>query len=279
VIDIKGLPDRTPGQARRPQPREEALGPERKHVQGNPSDGPKPISSARESRWHVIIDAGHGGKDPGATGPSGLVEKDVVLDIAIRLRDLMRRELPWRVTLTRDTDVFIPLEERTAIANSAGADLFVSIHANAAERSEAHGIETYFLDLASDEQSMRVAARENATPLSKVNDLQHILRDLLMTSKRNESSLLAGSVQRAMVQAPPAGKNSRDLGVKHAPFLVLMGAEMPAILIEAGFISHPVEERRLADPKHRAQVARAIFEGIKDYLVTTNGSLARQVQR
>jgi N-acetylmuramoyl-L-alanine amidase len=279
VIDLKGMTAGTAGQTPSLHPRQEALEAARDRVRVNSLERPKRTPSGRESRWHVVIDAGHGGKDPGAIGHSGLVEKELVLDIAKRLRELMQRDPQWRVTLTRDTDIFIPLEERTEIANAAGADLFVSIHANAAERSDAHGIETYFLDLASDERSMRVAARENATTLSKVSELQHILRDLSMTSKRNESSLLAGSVQRAMVQAPSSGKISRDLGVKHAPFLVLMGAEMPAILVETGFLSHPGEERKLADPKHRAQAARAIFEGIKDYLVTTNGSLARQVQR
>ena len=278
VIDLKGATASTPAQAQPPQPRQEALTAPRSGAAVNAA-APSRRSSARDYRWHVIVDAGHGGKDPGATGVSGVIEKDVVLDIAKRLRDLMQREPQWRVTLTRDTDVFIPLEERTAIANASGADLFVSIHANAAERSDAHGIETYFLDLASDEQSMRVAARENATTVSKVNALQRILRDLSMTSKRNESSLLAGSVQRAMVHAPGAGKNGRDLGVKHAPFLVLMGAEMPSILVETGFLSHPGEERKLADPKYRAQAARAIFSGIKAYLARTNGSLAHQVQR
>jgi N-acetylmuramoyl-L-alanine amidase len=278
VIDITGATASTTAQALPPQPRQEALTVSRSRVAANAA-APNRRSSARDYRWHVIIDAGHGGKDPGAIGVSGVIEKDVVLDIAKRLRDLMQREPQWRVTLTRDTDVFIPLEERTAIANASGADLFVSIHANAAERPDAHGIETYFLDLASDEQSMRVAARENATTVSKVNALQRILQDLSMTSKRNESSLLAGSVQRAMVEAPGAGKNGRDLGVKHAPFLVLMGAEMPSILVETGFLSHPGEERKLADPKYRAQAARAIFSGIKAYLATTNGSLAHQVQR
>jgi N-acetylmuramoyl-L-alanine amidase len=189
----------------------------------------------------------------------------------------MRQDPQWRVTLTRTTDVFIPLEERTAIANAKGADLFVSIHANSSERPDAYGIETYFLDLASDEESMRVAARENATTVSKVSDLQRILRDLQMTSKRNESSLLAGSVQQALVQAPGGGKNGRDLGVKHAPFLVLMGAEMPSILVETGFVSNPGEERKLAGPQYRAQAARAIFEGIKEYFA--NGGGTRQVQR
>jgi N-acetylmuramoyl-L-alanine amidase len=281
VIDIKGSGEDTTvrGPPPPPSPRQEAAEVERTRVRADSPATAKRLSSAREHRWHVVIDAGHGGKDPGAMGPSGLMEKDVVLDIAKRLRELMQQEPQWRVTLTRDTDVFIPLEERTAIANAKAADLFVSIHVNAAERPDAHGIETYFLDLATDEQSMRVAARENATTLSKVSGLQLILRDLLMTSKRNESSLLAGSVQQALVQAPGGGKTGRDLGVKHAPFLVLLGAEMPAILVETGFVSNPVEERKLAEPKYRAEAARAIFAGIKEYLATTNGGVARQVQR
>jgi N-acetylmuramoyl-L-alanine amidase len=280
VIDIKGRDGDTSVQGPPPPPpRQDGAAAERNRVRAESPATAKRFGSAHEYRWHVVIDAGHGGKDPGAMGPSGLMEKEVVLDIAKRLRDLVQQEPQWRVTLTRDTDVFIPLEERTAIANAKAADLFVSIHANAAERPDAHGIETYFLDLATDEQAMRVAARENATSLSKVSDLQFILRDLVMTSKRNESSLLAGSIQQALVQVPGGGKTGRDLGVKHAPFLVLMGAEMPAILIETGFVSNPGEERKLADPKYRGQAARAIFEGIKEYLATINGSGARQVQR
>jgi N-acetylmuramoyl-L-alanine amidase len=281
VIDVKGSGGGTTAQVPLPPPppQQDTAETEWKRVRTEPSAALRGHFSTRAHRWHVVVDAGHGGKDPGAMGSSGLMEKDVVLDIARWLRALMQKEPQWRVTLTRDSDVFIPLEERRAIANAKGADLFVSIHANAAERPDAHGIETYFLDLATDEQSMRVAARENATTLRKVSDLQLILRDLLMTSKRNESSLLAGSVQRALVQAPGGRKNGRDLGVKHAPFLVLMGAEMPSILVETGFVSNPGEERKLADPKYRAQAARAIFVGIKDYLASTNGSGARQVQR
>ncbi len=233
----------------------------------------------RRSHWHVVLDPGHGGKDPGAVGASGLVEKDVVLDIALRLREIMRNEPYWQVTMTRERDVFIPLEERTAIANAKNADLFVSIHANAAERPDLQGIETYFLDLATDDRAKQTAARENATSLKQVSDLELILRDLMMTSKRNESSLLAGTVQQALVQAPGGGKNGRDLGVKQAPFVVLIGADMPAILIETGFISHPGEERKLADPKHRAHLARAILAGIKEYIAATHGGLIRQVSR
>jgi N-acetylmuramoyl-L-alanine amidase len=165
------------------------------------------------------------------------------------------------------------------MANAKGADLFVSIHANAAERPDLHGIETYFLDFTTDERSIQTAARENATSLHEVSDLQVILRDLLTTSKRNESSLLAGSVQRALVEVSDGGKNGRDLGVKHAPFVVLIGAEMPSILIEVGFISNPTEERKVANPKQRERMARAMLAGIKEYLAIMQGANARQVSR
>jgi N-acetylmuramoyl-L-alanine amidase len=273
VIDIKGT--NAPSW---PPPPPAARDSTPKKASRSPAE-PKRISSAQEHRWQVTLDPGHGGKDPGAIGPTGVMEKDIVLDIAQRLRALMQREPHWRVTMTRDTDVFIPLEERTALANAKGADLFVSIHANAAERVDLYGTETYFLDLATDEGEMRTAARENATSLKQVSDLQLILRDLLLTSKRNESSLLAGSVQRALVQAPGGGKNGRDLGVKHAPFLVLMGAEMPAILVEVAFLSNPAEERRLSDPKYREQAAQAILAGLKEYIAAALGITAHQVAR
>ncbi|MBI3327569.1 MAG: N-acetylmuramoyl-L-alanine amidase [Nitrospinae bacterium] len=274
VIDIKGNRVQS-----RPPALEASSGPShaRRHT-ATPS-GVKRIALATEHRWHVVIDPGHGGKDPGAIGASGLMEKDVVLHIAKRLKTLMQQEGRWQVTLTRETDVFIPLEERTAVANAQGADVFVSIHVNAAERSELQGVETYFLDMATDEQAMRTAARENSTSLGQMSDLRAILRDLLLTSKRNESSLLAGSVQRALVQAPAGGKNGRDLGVKQAPFYVLMGAEMPAILIETAFISHPSEERKLASPSYHLEVAQAMLAGIKEYVATIQGSIPRQVAR
>jgi N-acetylmuramoyl-L-alanine amidase len=274
IIDIKGS-----GSESAPPPREDAAGPAPLRAEREVSPGPKRTAQAHERRWHVVIDPGHGGKDPGAIGPSGLMEKDVVLDIAKRLRTLLQQEPAQRATLTRDTDAFIPLEERTAIANAKGADLFVSVHANAAERAEAQGVETYFLDTATDEQAMRTAARENATTPGRMGDLPLILRDLLLTSKRNESSLLAGSVQRALVQVPSGARNGRDLGVKHAPFYVLMGAEMPSILVETAFISNPAEERRLADSQYRGEVARALLAGIKEYMATMQGSFPRQVAK
>jgi N-acetylmuramoyl-L-alanine amidase len=276
VIDLQGEPGQPPA-----PPSAMAPAPTAKYASPPPPSGPEPRrrTSARPQRWHVVIDPGHGGKDPGAIGPSGVMEKEVVLDISKRLQALMQQEGQWQVTMTRDTDLFIPLKERTSMANAKGADLFVSIHANAAERPDLHGIETYFLDFATDERAMQTAARENATSLHEVSDLQVILRDLLTTSKRNESVLLAGSVQHALVEAPGGGKNGRDLGVKHAPFLVLIGAEMPAILIEIGFISNPTEERKIADPKQRDRMARAMLSGIKDYLAIMQGTSARQVSR
>jgi N-acetylmuramoyl-L-alanine amidase len=276
VIDLQGVPGQTPA----PPP---AITPDIRAKQAPsppPSDPePKRRPSPHPQRWHVVLDPGHGGKDPGAIGPSGLMEKDIVLDIAKRLRALMDQEGQWQVTMTRDTDIFIPLRERTSIANAKDADLFVSIHANAAERSDLNGVETYFLDFATDESSMRTAARENDTSVREVSDLQVILRDLLMTSKRNESSLLAGSVQRALVETPGGGKSGRDLGVKHAPFLVLMGAEMPSILVEVGFISNPAEERKVADPKQRERLAQSILAGVKEYIAIIQGANARQVSR
>lgn len=274
VIDIKGGGVQSLPPALR---QSSGAAPAETHV-ATPSGG-RTVAGGHERRWHVVIDPGHGGKDPGAIGPSGVMEKDVVLQIAKQLKALMQQQPRWRVTLTRNTDVFIPLEERTAMANARGADLFISIHANAAERAELQGVETYFLDLTTDERSMRTAARENATSLGRMSDLHLILRDLLLTSKRNESSLLAASVQQVLVQGPPGGKNGRDLGVKQAPFYVLMGAEMPAILIETAFISNPAEERKLADPHYHVEVARAILTGIKGYLATTQKSLVRQVAR
>lgn len=276
VIDLTGESGQHPSP---PQATTPEVSPKGAPSASLPEPEPKRRASAQPQRWHVVIDPGHGGKDPGAIGPSGVLEKEIVLDISKRLRGLMQQEGQWQVTMTRDTDLFIPLKERTSIANAKGADLFVSIHANAAERPDLHGIETYFLDFATDERAMQTAARENATSLNEVGDLQVILRDLLTTSKRNESVLLAGSVQRALVEAPDSGKNGRDLGVKHAPFLVLIGAEMPSILVEIGFISNPAEERKIANPKQRDRMAQAILAGIKEYLAIMQGANARQVSR
>jgi N-acetylmuramoyl-L-alanine amidase len=215
----------------------------------------------------IVIDPGHGGKDPGTCSPSGLKEKDIVLDVALRVAKIIKEKLGCEVILTRDHDVFVPLEERTAIANAKEADLFLSIHVNAAPNHEARGIETYVLDLASNKDAMRLAAMENATSAKQISDLQSILLDLMQNSKINESLKLAGLVQEKMV----SGLNKKfsdvpNLGVKKAPFVVLIGAQMPAILTEIAFLSNAEEEKRLKDDAYLADVAKHISGGVTQYV-------------
>lgn len=215
----------------------------------------------------IVIDPGHGGKDPGTCSPSGLKEKDIVLDVALRVAKIIKEKLGCEVILTRDHDVFVPLEERTAIANAKEADLFLSIHVNAAPNHEARGVETYVLDLASNKDAMRLAAMENATSAKQISDLQSILLDLMQNSKINESLKLAGLVQEKMV----SGLNKKfsdvpNLGVKKAPFVVLIGAQMPAILTEIAFLSNAEEEKRLKDDAYLADVAKHISDGVAQYV-------------
>ncbi|MFZ5774094.1 MAG: N-acetylmuramoyl-L-alanine amidase [Thermodesulfobacteriota bacterium] len=217
-------------------------------------------------RRKIIIDPGHGGKDPGAISPGGLMEKEIVLDVGLRLAKKLR-EQGCEVVLTRDRDVFIPLEERTAIANAKEGDLFVSVHVNAAPNREARGIETFVLDLATNKDAMRVAAMENASSAQQVSDLQAILLDLMYNSKVNESLKLAGLVQDEMVSG--LGRRFSEvnnLGVKKAPFVVLIGAQMPAILTEIAFMSNPDEEKRLKNDKYLAGVADHIAAGVSQYI-------------
>lgn len=214
----------------------------------------------------VVVDPGHGGHDAGAIGYAGMMEKDVVLDVGKKLQKILTEELGVEVIMTRDTDVFIPLEERTAIANTAGADLFVSLHCNASRNKKAGGIETYFLNFASDEESMRLAARENATTTKNISDLQAILNDLMLNSKVNESSKLARFVQGSLLDILfDNGNRPKDRGVKQAPFYVLVGAQMPSILVEMSFITNKEEARKLSDDKFQKTVAESIADGVKKY--------------
>ncbi len=230
----------------------------------------KPPPLQRPRSFRVVIDPGHGAGDPGAIGPKGLREKDVVLKIAQKLRDKIRKELRWEVVMTRQDDSFIPLEERTAIANTKGGDLFVSIHANATKKREAHGIETYFLNFTTDEDALRLAARESGVSPEKISDLQLILYDLMLNAKVNESSQLAEYVQGALVsRLKERYSDVKDLGVKQAPFVVLFGAKMPSILIEVSFISNPMEERRLRDERYLDELATAILDGLRRYAQDT----------
>ncbi len=231
------------------------------------------ISSARR---RIVIDAGHGGHDPGAVGPKKLYEKDVVLDIALKLKEILMRDPLNEVFLTREKDVFIPLEERTAIANKKKADLFVSIHANASPRRTAKGIETYLLNWTDDEEANRVAARENAISLKKMkamnkqmDTVETILSGLMRENKRDESIKLANYIQRSMVSNLDNNyQHVLDLGVKQALFYVLFGAKMPSVLVEVSFISNPLEENLLSQDSYRSEIANAIAEGLNIYITS-----------
>jgi len=215
----------------------------------------------------IVVDPGHGGHDPGAVGPSGLQEKDVVLAIGLKLRELLRDELGLDVVMTRSTDVFIPLEERTAIANKVNADLFLSVHANAAANRSAAGIETYYLNLAKTEKAAQLAAKENGTSLEKVSVLQAILFDLMANYKLNDSAHLADEVQKALhKKARSHYSDAKNLGVKQGPFYVLVGATMPSILVETAFLSNALEETRLKDTAYQEMTAQGILEGVRGYI-------------
>ena len=215
----------------------------------------------------IVIDAGHGGKDSGALSPYGGQEKRVVLDIARRLKKILEQRLGCRVIMTRKDDHFIPLEERTVIANTRKADLFVSIHANASRNRKAHGVETYFLNLSTDREAMELAAMENSTSTKNIGQLQSILHDLMQNSKIKESSRLAACVQRSLVgKLRNSYSNVKNLGVKQAPFYVLIGAQMPSILVETSFISNKMESKRLASPAYRQKVAEGVADGIQKYI-------------
>jgi len=215
----------------------------------------------------IVLDPGHGGHDPGAVGPSGLQEKDVVLNIGLKLREMIREELGLDVVMTRSTDVFIPLEERTAIANKVNADLFVSIHANAAANRSASGIETYYLSLAKTEKSARLAAKENGTSLEKVSVLQAILFDLMANYKLNDSAHLAEEIQKSLHKKIRGHYSDvKNLGVKQGPFYVLVGATMPSILVETAFLSNVQEEARMKKQSYLELSAEGIMEGIRSYI-------------
>jgi N-acetylmuramoyl-L-alanine amidase len=230
------------------------------------------------AKKRIVIDAGHGGHDSGAVGPNKLYEKDVVLDIALKLRELLRKNPNFEIFLTRDKDVFIPLEQRTAIANSKNADLFVSVHANASPRRAAKGIETYMLNWTNDEEAMKVAARENAISLKKMRqmnkkemDILDIIKgDLSRENKRDESIKLAHYIQKNLVSdMNNSYSHIVDLGVKQALFYVLFGAKMPSVLVEVSFISNPLEEKLLAKDDYRGDLAKSISEGITKYMSKT----------
>ncbi|MGA8223000.1 MAG: N-acetylmuramoyl-L-alanine amidase [Candidatus Acidiferrales bacterium] len=220
----------------------------------------------------IVIDPGHGGHDTGTIGPHGLMEKDLCLDVALRLGHLIEEKLPGaEVIYTRKDDTFIPLEQRTTIANDAKADLFVSIHANSSHDQAARGIETYYLNFSTSAESMEVATRENALSQSSLHDLQDIIKKIARNEKIEESKELANDIQDSLTHRMQlVGQNEKNRGVKKAPFIVLIGANMPSVLSEISFISNPYDERLLRKGDQRQRVADGLFRGISSYLENLN---------
>ncbi|HTM03765.1 MAG TPA: N-acetylmuramoyl-L-alanine amidase [Vicinamibacterales bacterium] len=213
----------------------------------------------------IVIDAGHGGHDPGAKA-RGLDEADLTLDIALRLEKLFKKQSNIEVVLTRRDDTFIPLQERTAIANRAGADLFLSIHANASENSALRGIETYFLNLSPNPEAQRIAARENASSSKTMHEVTDIVKAIALNDKLDESRDFAAAIQTSMYEKLRSSNNkTRNLGVKQAPFMVLVGATMPSILAEISFITNRAEGALLKTEKYRQQIAEALYQGVMRY--------------
>lgn len=231
-------------------------------------------SPTRKHRVRVMIDPGHGGKDPGATGPTGLKEKDVVLAIGRKIREKLARSGEFDVRMTRDEDVFIPLEERTAMANKGRADLFVSLHINASPNRRAEGYSTYVLSRgASNREDLELAARENGVPIRKLQGIKFIIDDMFTGARKNESLRLAKTVNDAVVRhVSTRYPGAQSLGLKQAPFYVLVGARMTAVLVEASFISNAREESRLRDPSCLDGIADGVVEAVRYYGL--NGILA-----
>lgn len=272
VVDVRGIEKKTPPQKREVAKKDR---PVRKGIR-KVERPDKTVSLASQLGLNVkriVIDPGHGGKDPGCYLKGGIKEKNIVLNLAKSLAQKIEKQLGCEVLLTRDRDVFIPLESRTAFANMKKADLFISLHINAHRQSSVRGLETYFLNMATDKRAVMVAARENATSEKNISDLQTILNDLMLNTKITESSKLAHEVQSGMLSSTRRRyKTVKNLGVKQAPFYVLIGAEMPAVLIETGFITNPTERKRLLSVKYMDRLSVGIVEGIGQYIESINQS-------
>ncbi len=231
----------------------------------SPAGGPSIARQLGLGVSRIVIDPGHGGHDPGAQG-KGIAEAELVLDVALRLEKLLAKLPGTDVILTRRTDDFIPLPERTAIANRENADLFLSIHANASPAPQARGIETYFLNFANNLSAAAVAARENAASGQTMGALPDFLKAIALNNKLDESKDFATQVQRAMLDRLKASnKTVKDLGVKQAPFVVLIGAAMPSVLAEISFVTNPAEAKLLKGNVYRQRIAEALFNAIRKY--------------
>ena len=220
----------------------------------------------------IVIDPGHGGHDTGTIGPNGLEEKDLVLEVGRRLGKLLETRLGAEVVYTRKDDTFIPLETRTAIANQQRADLFISIHANSSHDPDARGVETYYLNFTSSPEALEVAARENAVSEKSIYELQDLVKKIALKEKIEESREFAGDVQSSLHSGLASKAPAiRDRGVKKAPFIVLIGANMPSILAEISFVSNPTDERRLETSDYRQRIAESLYRGIAKYVDGLSG--------
>jgi N-acetylmuramoyl-L-alanine amidase len=220
----------------------------------------------------IVIDPGHGGHDTGTIGPNGLEEKDLVLEVGRRLGKLLETGLGADVVYTREDDTFIPLETRTSIANQEQADLFVSIHANSSRDPDARGVETYYLNFTSNADALEVAARENAVSDKSIHELQDLVKKIALKEKIEESREFATDVQLSL-HSGLAIKNpgNRDRGVKKAPFIVLIGANMPSILAEISFVSNPADARKLETAEYRQRIAESLYKGVSKYVSGLSG--------
>src|ERR1700722_8223729 len=229
----------------------------------------------------IVIDAGHGGHDTGTIGPNGLLEKDLVLDVARRLGRLLETRLGAEVAYTRRDDTFVPLETRTAIANRDRADLFISIHANSSRDSGARGVETYYLNFTASPDALEVAARENAVSEKSIHELQDLVKKIALKDKIDESREFASDVQDSLyggLSLNSAGVRNR--GVKKAPFIVLIGANMPSILAEISFVSNPTDERKLETSEQRQRIAESLYRGVARYAGGLSGvKVASKIER
>ena len=255
VVDIYGEKGKPPG-----QPRPAAI--------EDPGDKPLPLSMQLGLKVRkIVLDPGHGGRDPGAVGRKGLREKDVTLALARRLKPLLEAK-GYEVQMTRTSDTFVELKDRTKFANDQQADLFISLHTNASRSRKVRGIETYFLGVARDRAASETAMLENAvSEIQVLSDLEQILLDLVNAENLRHSSMLAGDIQDSMYNGlRERFSNIKNLGVKQAPFFVLVNAEMPAILVETSFISNPSDERLLASKGYRDLLGQTIFKGILNYI-------------
>ncbi len=220
----------------------------------------------------IVIDAGHGGHDSGTLGPGGIEEKDVVLDVALRLGKLLKQRLGADVIYTRDDDTFIPLETRTAIANKAQADLFISVHANSSSDASARGVEVYYLNFTTSPEALEVAARENAVSDQSIYQLSDLVKKITLKDKIDESHEFAANVESSLYGGLEEGNAGlKDRGVKKAPFVVLIGANMPSILAEISFLTNPEDARELRDPAYRERIAESLYRGIEKYVSGLSG--------